>query len=143
MNNYAKQICDQLYKLTAIASPSGYTAKAAKYVKETLDNMGYEARITRKGNVECTIGGEGNPLVLAAHVDTLGAMVRSIKANGRLKPTTLGGHQWSTADGENCMVFTRSGKMYTGVVLNKEPSAHVADQKVETKEENMEITGVG
>ena len=66
-------------------------------------------------------------------------MVRSIKANGRLKPTTLGGHQWSTADGENCMVFTRSGKMYTGVVLNKEPSAHVADQKVETKEENMEI----
>ena len=48
MNNYAKQICDQLYKLTAIASPSGYTAKAAKYVKETLDNMGYEARITRK-----------------------------------------------------------------------------------------------
>ena len=139
MNNYAKQICDQLYKLTAIASPSGYTAKAAKYVKETLDNMGYEARITRKGNVECTIGGEGNPLVLAAHVDTLGAMVRSIKANGRLKPTTLGGHQWSTADGENCMVFTRSGKMYTGVVLNKEPSAHVADQKVETKEENMEI----
>lgn len=139
MNNYAKQICDQLYKLTAIASPSGYTAKAAKYVKETLDNMGYEARITRKGNVECMIGGEGNPLVLAAHVDTLGAMVRSIKANGRLKPTTLGGHQWSTADGENCMVFTRSGKMYTGVVLNKEPSAHVADQKVETKEENMEI----
>ena len=139
MNNYAKQICDQLYKLTAIASPSGYTAKAAKYVKETLDDMGYEARITRKGNVECTIGGESNPLVLAAHVDTLGAMVRSIKANGRLKPTTLGGHQWSTADGENCMVFTRSGKMYTGVVLNKEPSAHVADQKVEAKEENMEI----
>ena len=82
MNNYAKQICDQLYKLTAIDSPSGYTAKAAKYVKETLDDMGYEARITRKGNVECTMGGEGNPLVLAAHVDTLGAMVRSIKANG-------------------------------------------------------------
>ena len=28
---------------------------------------------------------------------------------------------------------------YTGVVLNKEPSAHVADQKVEATEENMEI----
>ncbi|MFR5116674.1 MAG: hypothetical protein ACLTDV_06380 [Eubacterium sp.] len=30
-------------------------------------------------------------------------------------------------------------KVYTGVVLNKEPSAHVADQKVEATEENMEI----
>jgi putative aminopeptidase FrvX len=37
------------------------------------------------------------------------------------------------------MVFTRDGKMYTGVVLNTEPSSHVADEKVETKEANMEI----
>ena len=29
------------------------------------------------------------------------------------------------------MVFTRDGRMYTGVVLNTEPSAHVADEKVE------------
>ena len=82
---------------------------------------------------------DGEPLVLAAHVDTLGAMVRSIKDNGRLRPTTLGGHVWSTADGENCTIHTRDGKVYTGVVLNTEPSAHVADKKVETLEENMEI----
>lgn len=69
------------------------------------------------------LGGEGEPLVLASHVDTLGAMVRSIKDNGRLRPTTLGGHQWSTADGENCTVYTRDGNVYTGVVLNTEPSA--------------------
>ena len=61
------------------------------------------------------------------------------KDNGRLRPTTLGGHVWSTADGENCTIHTRDGKVYTGVVLNTEPSAHVADKKVETLEENMEI----
>ena len=66
-------------------------------------------------------------------------MVRSIKDNGRLRPTTLGGHQWSTADGENCTIHTRDGRVYTGVVLNTEPSAHVADQKTEQLEENMEI----
>ena len=66
-------------------------------------------------------------------------MVRSVKTTGRLRPTTLGGHQWSTADGENCTVHTRDGRVYTGVVLNKEPSAHVADKKTETVEENMEI----
>ena len=62
-----------------------------------------------------------------------------MKTTGKLRPTTLGGHQWSTADGENCTVHTRDGRVYTGVVLNKEPSAHVADKKTETVEENMEI----
>ena len=63
---YADIICTQLQKLTSIASPSGFTSNAANYVKETLTAMGYTPRITRKGNVECAIGGEGNPLVLAA-----------------------------------------------------------------------------
>ena len=104
-----------------------------------LTSLGYTPELSNKGNVSVTLGGSGSPLVLAAHVDTLGAMVRSIKENGRLRPTTLGGHQWSTADGENCTIHTRDGRVYTGVVLNTEPSAHVADQKVETLEENMEI----
>ncbi len=134
--NYIK---NELYNLTSIASPTGFTKNATDYLVKTLREMGYEPELSQKGNVSVVIGGQGKPLVLAAHVDTLGAMVRSIKDNGRLRPTTLGGHQWPTADGENCMVFTRDGKMYTGVVLNTEPSAHVADDKVEAKEENMEI----
>lgn len=138
MNN-SEYIIDQFKHLTAIPSPSGYTKKVSEYLINTLENMGYKPSMTRKGNVECVLGGEGHPLLLAAHVDTLGAMVRSIKENGRLKPTTIGGHQWSTADGENCYIFTREGKMYTGVVLNTEPSSHVRDENVDTKEANMEI----
>ena len=139
MKHYIDFIAEQLKALTAIPSPSGYTKKATDYLMKLLQDMGYEPKLSRKGNVFVTLGGDGEPLVLAAHVDTLGAMVRSIKDNGRLRPTTLGGHVWSTADGENCTIHTRDGKVYTGVVLNTEPSAHVADKKVETLEENMEI----
>lgn len=139
MKHYIDFIAEQLKTLTAIPSPSGYTKNATDYLMKLLQDMGYEPKLSRKGNVFVTIGGDGEPLVLAAHVDTLGAMVRSIKDNGRLRPTTLGGHVWSTADGENCTIHTRDGKVYTGVVLNTEPSAHVADKKVETLEENMEI----
>ena len=135
-------IGEQLKKLTAIPSPSSYTEKAAEYLMETLKEMGYEPELSNKGNVLVTIGGEGNPLVLASHIDTLGAMVRSIKDNGRLRPTTLGGHQWRTADGENCTVHTRDGRVYTGVVLNTEPSAHVADEKVEQTEEDIDALGI-
>lgn len=139
MKHYIDFIAEQLKTLTAIPSPSGYTKNATDYLMKLLQDMGYEPKLSRKGNVFVTLGGDGEPLVLAAHVDTLGAMVRSIKDNGRLRPTTLGGHVWSTADGENCTIHTRDGKVYTGVVLNIEPSAHVADKKVETLEENMEI----
>ena len=137
--NYIDYIVEETKKILEIDSPSGYTKNATDYLMKLLQDMGYEPKLSRKGNVFVTIGGEGEPLVLAAHVDTLGAMVRSIKDNGRLRPTTLGGHVWSTADGENCTIHTRDGKVYTGVVLNTEPSAHVADKKVETLEENMEI----
>ena len=139
MKHYIDFIAEQLKTLTAIPSPSDYTKNATDYLMKLLQDMGYEPKLSRKGNVFVTLGGDGEPLVLAAHVDTLGAMVRSIKDNGRLRPTTLGGHVWSTADGENCTIHTRDGKVYTGVVLNTEPSAHVADKKVETLEENMEI----
>lgn len=139
MKHYIDFIAEQLKTLTAIPSPSGYTKNATDHLMKLLQDMGYEPKLSRKGNVFVTLGGDGEPLVLAAHVDTLGAMVRSIKDNGRLRPTTLGGHVWSTADGENCTIHTRDGKVYTGVVLNTEPSAHVADKKVETLEENMEI----
>lgn len=95
----------QLKALTSIASPTGFTKNATDYLMKQLEAMGYAPQLSNKGNVSVEIGGVGAPLVLAAHVDTLGAMVRSIKDNGRLRPTTIGGHQWSTADGENCMVL--------------------------------------
>lgn len=139
MTDTLEYIGEQLKALTSIPSPTGFTRAVTDYVMKTLEEMGFAPERSTKGNVLVCLGGEGEPLVLASHVDTLGAMVRSIKDNGRLRPTTLGGHQWSTADGENCTVHTRDGRVYTGVVLNTEPSSHVADEKVETIEKNMEI----
>lgn len=132
-------ILKQLQSLTAIPSPSGYTRVVSDYVFHQLDRMGLQPQHSRKGNVTCVLGGSGSPLVLAAHLDTLGAMVRSITEKGRLTPTRIGGQQWGTADGENCRIFTRDGRAYTGVVLNVDPSAHVADAPVERTDKNMEI----
>lgn len=139
MDSHVSFILNTLQALTSTASPSGYTSKIAGEVSEMLSSMGYSPEISRKGAVVVNLGGEGRPLLMSAHLDTLGAMVRSVKDNGRLRPTTIGGHQWPTADGENCTVFTRDGRSYTGTVLNTEPSSHVADEPVKIIEKNMEI----
>ena len=87
MNSHMNFIKEQLYTLTSIPSPSSFTAKVTDYLLSELSSLGYSPERSNKGNVFVTLGGSGSPLVLAAHVDTLGAMVRSIKGNGRLRPT--------------------------------------------------------
>jgi putative aminopeptidase FrvX len=74
-------------------------------------------------------------------VDTLGAMVRSIKENGRIRFTSIGGYAMQTVENEYCLIHTRDGKTVSGTILNTHPSVHVypdaRDQKRE--EANMEI----
>ena len=135
-------IINQLFKLTAIPSPSGFTAKASEYVLNEFNNMGFTASMTRKGGVLVNLGGEGNPLVLSAHLDTLGAMVAEIKGNGRLRLLPVGGMQPNNAETENCTIHCRlSDKAYTGTLQMNDPSVHVnhdyASQKREFKE--MEV----
>ena len=139
MDKYEEYAVQELVHLTGIPSPTGYTKEAATYVAERLKHWGASVSFGNKGTVFGDFGGSGEHLVLAAHIDTLGAMVRSVKENGRIRPTTLGGHCWDTSDGENCQIFTRDGKVYTGVVLNNTPSCHVADGSLDKVEKNMEI----
>ncbi|HMM30584.1 MAG TPA: M42 family metallopeptidase [Clostridia bacterium] len=130
-------ILEQLKKLTAIPSPSGYTIEAARYAMDEFKRLGYEPKLTNKGCVLCSIGGEGNPILVSAHLDTLGGMVAEVKGNGRLRLTRVGGLQANNVEAENAVVITRFGKTYTGCMQMNDPSAHVnteyADQKRDFK----------
>ncbi|MEG1528286.1 MAG: M42 family metallopeptidase [Clostridia bacterium] len=112
-------------KLTSIPSPSGFTNKVAEYTKGEFEKLGFCATLTKKGCVCVELGGEGNPLVLSAHIDTLGGMVCEIKGNGRLRISRIGGLQPQNIEGENCQIFTRTGKTYTGCMQLDNASSHV------------------
>ncbi|MBR1586094.1 MAG: M42 family metallopeptidase [Clostridia bacterium] len=114
-----------IQRLLAIPSPTGFTAQAAAYVADTLTALGFAPRKTRKGAVICELGGEGRGILLSAHVDTLGAMVRSVKSNGRIRYTHIGGWQDATVEIENCLIHTRDGRTYSGAVQSTRASQHV------------------
>ena len=42
---------EQAAALLAVDSPSGYTAKAAEWVKDAFQALGYPAKLTEKGGV--------------------------------------------------------------------------------------------
>lgn len=132
---------DQLKKLMAIDSPSGFTAKAADYIMGELEALGYAPEKTKKGCVLCCLGGEGTPVVFSAHIDTLGGMVASVKSNGRLKLTRIGGMNANNAETENAKVYTRDGKVYEGCFQMNDPSVHVnGDYSTQKRDwDNMEL----
>ena len=123
MHPYTTVAVDHLMKL--VNSPSGFTHIASAYLMDVLSGYGFAPYTTHKGNVVCCIGGQGHPLVVAAHVDTLGAMVRSIKPNGRLRYTQIGGYPDNNLENETCVVHTRDGRTYTGTFYLTTPASHV------------------
>jgi len=127
MNKYADFSWEMTEQLLSIDSPSGFTDRAAQWVKKAFEILGFEATLTRKGGVLVDLGGkdEDDGLLLEAHADTLGCMVATIKGNGRLKVTNLGGMSANNAEAENVWVYTREGKVYDGTCQLCNASVHV------------------
>lgn len=118
---------DFLVSLLNTPSPTGFTGAAIALTESAFQSLGYPTRRTRKGGLLVTIPGkkEDAPRGLTAHIDTLGAMVREIKSNGRLKLTKIGGFPWHFVEGEGCQIFTQSGKTVRGSILVDAASVHV------------------
>lgn len=137
-------IAEKAVELCQIPSPTGFAHEAVAYVEREFARLGVATRRTPKGALLATLPGRDTThhRALAAHVDTLGAMVKEIKGNGRLKLTRIGGYSCQTIEGEYVRVHTRAGRVVTGTVLVTKASTHVHGQehyKQERDEQNMEI----
>jgi len=128
----------------SIPSVTGDTANGMERIRQEFESMGLCVHRTRKGALYVTIPGKNDEdqVLINAHMDTLGAIVKEIKSNGRLHVANIGGYSWITYEGENLTLHTRSGKTYSGTMLYEKPSVHNfpedARETVRT-EENMEI----
>jgi putative aminopeptidase FrvX len=131
--------------LLTTPSPTGLAEPAIAYIEQALLAFpDITLQRTRKGALVATWHGESSttPRALTAHADTLGAMVKQIKSNGRLLMTRIGSFAWNTVEGEGCWVFTTEGQPVRGSILFEMASGHVHGAKVnETKREddNMEV----
>jgi putative aminopeptidase FrvX len=126
-------------------SPTGLAEPAIDFTRQALKAFPeLSLARTHKGALIVTCPGEKSdaPRALTAHTDTLGAMVKQIKPNGRLLMTKIGGYAWNTVEGEGCTVHSNTGGKVRGSILFSMASAHVYNGKVnETKreDENMEV----
>lgn len=116
-----------LEKLTNTPSPTGYTKKIMQVMATIFDEIGVSYTLTNKGALIVTLKGKNDERhrLLTAHTDTLGAMVKEVKASGRLALSMIGGFNWNAVEGEYCTIHTASGEEIRGTILMHETSVHV------------------
>lgn len=141
----SQALLDFLTQLLNTPSPTGFTEQAIAICEDFLSEYP-ELTLSRtnKGALVAQVPGASDASwrALTAHVDTLGAMVKDIKSNGRLKLTKLGGFAWNTVEGESVTVFTRDGTTVRGTILLNKASSHVYGgdvNKTERNDDNMEV----
>lgn len=134
---------DILVKLLNIPSPSGYTDQIVHFVGEELEKLDVPFELTRKGAIRAVLKGETEEAdrAVVTHLDTLGAMVRSIKKNTRLGVSMLG--HWSArfAEGARVTIFTDE-TTYRGTILPLKASGHTFNEEIDTQEvswNNLEV----
>ncbi|GIO84297.1 glutamyl aminopeptidase [Paenibacillus faecis] len=136
-------ILDLLKRLLDTPSPSGFTHDIMKLIRSEAEKLDIPFSQNEKGGALLSLKGEDSSrtVALSAHVDTLGAMVRAVNANGTLAITSVGGFMMAGIENEYCQIHTREGKVYTGTILTSHPSVHVyADARdFKREEKNMEV----
>lgn len=137
-------IVETIQKLTNIPSPTGYTTEIIDFIAADLRGIGLKPEKNHKGSLMVTVKGseEQRSRFVTAHIDTLGAMVRAVKPDGRLKIDLIGGFTYHSIDGEYCTVHVAStGEKVTGTILLHQTSVHVYKdaRTAERSQDNMEV----
>jgi len=123
-----------LLTLLGIHSPTGYTDPIVRGVCQMLNELDIEFELTRRGAIRATLNGKrGSPdRAVVTHVDTIGAMVKGLKDNGRLMLVPVGTWSARFAEGARVSIFT-DDQIYRGQVMPLKASGHTYNQEVDTQ----------
>ena len=121
---------DTFQELLSVDSTTGQFRAIQEKTAELIRFLGFEPSFTHKGGVLADLGGEGDPLVITAHLDDIGLMVRRINPDGTLNVCPVGGLYPVYCVTENVRVYAGSGEVFTGTVCRTPNSIHVTEEEL-------------
>ncbi len=142
MNQIVAPHIDQAYLLRTLSalleipSPTGMTDAVVMYVCSQLDALGLPYKLTRRGAIRADLRGvQYSPdRAIVAHLDTLGAMVKGLRPNGRLEVVPIGTWSARFAEGARGTVFaTQANRQVRGTFLPYKASGHVFHDEVDSQ----------
>lgn len=124
-------------------SPVGYYVQVNPVVEKYAKMFGYDVTYDNKHTAYITMDGEDNSktVMIGAHLDTLGMIVRRIDSNGWIRVRQLGGCNFHSYESMHVTVHTRDGREYTGMMCCQSHSVHAFEdtRTLERNEDTMAI----
>ena len=138
-----KDILNYFEKIVSVPSPVSYYVQMNPVMEQLAAELGCAVTFDHKKTAYITLDGQDNSrtVLVGAHLDTLGMVVRCIDANGMIRTRALGGVNYASLEGETVTVHTRDGRSYTGLMACQSHSVHVFDdaRTVERNETTMMV----
>lgn len=130
-------------EVIAVPSPVGYYIQMNPVIESIAARLGLSVTYDHKSTAYITLDGADNSktVMVGAHLDTIGMIVRRIDAGGMIRVRQLGGINFHSAEGETVTIHTRDGRSYTGLLTVQSHSVHVFDDARDQKrdEDHMMI----
>ena len=131
--NFDQDYCIEVFRrLLEKDSTTGQYEEVQALLITILEELGFPYTVTRKGGVIADLGGEGDALVVTAHLDDIGLMVRHINPDGTLNVCAVGGLYPFYCVTENVRIYSRDGQVHTGTVGRTPNSIHVTEEELRT-----------
>ncbi len=124
-----------LIELLGIPSPTGYTDRIVHRVGAELESLGISFELSRRGAIRAVLRGSHRAPAKAVvgHVDTIGAMVKSLKDTGRLGLVPIGSWSSRFAEGARATIFTDHHGPKRGSILPLKASGHTFNTEVDSQ----------
>ena len=135
-------LLDCFRRLVNTPSPVGYYPLLNPVLEAEAAALDHSITYDNRGTPYILLEGLDNSktVMIGAHVDTIGLVVRRVDANGMLRVRNLGGVNFPSMEGETVTVHTRDGRHYTGLLACQSHSVHVfTDAKTMERDENTMV----
>ena len=129
-------VADVLLRMLHIPSVSGRTDDIMRMLSAEIAALGMPTQLTRRGSLIADLEGEQDTpdRAVVVHADTIGCMVKELKANGRLRVVAVGTFSARFAEGARVQIFTDDPLVvYTGTILPLMASGHTYGDEVDTQ----------
>lgn len=126
---------DRLRTLTSelmlIPGLSGYEGRVRRRIAAELKALGIASRSDRLGNLIATLPGakDAPSVMLFAHMDQLGLVVRKIEANGLVRVERVGGVPEKALPSQSVLFCIGEGRDVPGIIANKSHHATTPEEK--------------
>lgn len=128
MEKDLQRLKDRLRELTSLAALSGYEDPVIDYVTGQLNRKAAEMAVDSLGNVIVKVNNSAKPnplrILIFAHMDELGLVVRKLEPNGFLRLERVGGIPEKSLAGTTLLIETEH-QSWTGIIGTK--SHHVTE----------------